>query len=527
MKKTVKINLGGVVFTLDDDAYQALKTYLDTIISHFRDQEEGKEIIEDIEARMAELFQAKVSEKKQVITLQDVNDVIEIMGTPEELFEEEETEEETGGAKGKGKRRQNRRLYRDPDNAILGGVASGLAAWFGVEPWLVRLLLVIFTLPFQVFVIVYIILWIVLPKAETAAQKLEMRGEKVTVSNIEKTVKEEYEGVKENVKRVKDSKEFKKTRNVLDEIFHVIGRIFLVIFKVVLFIIGISFIIAGITAIMGLVGALFFSHSFFPVQLWQGTYFYNLDEFFGFFTHPANITIFTMALFLTIIIPVIALIYGGIKMIFRFKAKDKTIGLIALVLWILSVIFLVTMIAYEGSNFLNAESQKESEYLEEFDSDTLKISIQTDPGITGFNDSWFLKPKDEWNIISGEERIYGKIDLDIEYTDEDEFEIVIFKQSQGRTRMEAAVNASHIEYSYFQDGPDLVLDPFFSLEKDYKWRAPDTEVNILVPEGKYIYIDKTTQNFLDDVDHIDRAKNWKLPGKTWLMTEDGLEQLKN
>jgi len=522
MKKTVKINLGGLIFNLDEDAFQVLKNYLDAISSHFRDQEEGKEIIEDIEGRIAELFQSKVSEKKEVITLQDVNDVIEIMGKPEELFEEEETEGEKTGTNGKGQRKRNRKLYRDPDNAILGGVASGLAAWFGIEAWIVRLLLVIFTIPFQVFVIVYIILWIVLPTAETAAQKLEMRGEKVTVSNIEKTVKEEYEVVKDNVKRVKQSKEFKKTRTVLDEIFHVIGRIFLVILKIVLFIIGISFIIVGISVVMGLTGLVFFRHSFFPIEMWHGTY-YSLSEFFGFFTSPANITIFTMAMFFAVIIPVIALIYGGIKLIFRFKAKDKMIGLTALVLWILSLIFLITMTAYEGRNFMNSGWNKESEYLEEFNSDTLYLSMQSDPGIPGFNDSWFYDDNDDWHVITGEDRVYGKIDLDIEYTDGDEFEIVIYKTSPGRSRLQTSVYAGHIEYDYLQDGSSLILDPYFSISKEYNWRAPDTEVNILVPEGKYLFLDKTTQAFLDDVDKVDNDSLWKLPGKTWLMTEEGLE----
>src|SRR4030043_1455514 len=139
MKKTVKINLGGLVFTLDEDAYQELKNYLDSISSRFRDMKEGNEIISDIENRIAEIFQSRVNEKKEVITLQDVNDVISIMGKPEDFYDAEE-EPDSSTKRTDYTRKENRKLYRDPENAIFGGVAAGLAAYFGIETWIVRLL---------------------------------------------------------------------------------------------------------------------------------------------------------------------------------------------------------------------------------------------------------------------------------------------------------------------------------------------------------------------------------------------------
>ncbi|MCK5465634.1 MAG: PspC domain-containing protein, partial [Bacteroidales bacterium] len=211
MKTTVKINLSGQIFNLDDDAYQALKDYLDSISKRFRNMEEGAEIISDIESRIAELFQSKISDKKEVITIEDVNDVIAIMGQPEDFLEEEGMDGEAGASYAK--RKKSKKYYRDGDNAIAGGVCSELGAYFGIENWLMRLLWVIFFFATGggPLLILYVVLWIAVPKAMTAAEKLEMRGEKVTVSNIEKTVKEEYETVKENVKegyeKVKTSKE--------------------------------------------------------------------------------------------------------------------------------------------------------------------------------------------------------------------------------------------------------------------------------------------------------------------------------
>lgn len=519
MKKTVKINLSGIVFNLDEDAYQELKSYLDSIISRFRDMEEGNEIISDIESRIAEIFQTKVSDKKQVITLDDVNEVIAIMGRPEDFYDAETMEPDTTLGKEDYSRKRHRKLYRDPDNAILGGVAAGLAAYFGIEAWIIRLLLVILTFPIQVIPIIYIILWIVVPKAETAAQKLEMRGEKVTVSNIEKTVKEEYDTVKENMKRVQHSKEYKRTKSVFAEIFHVLGQIILVFLKIILIIIGISFIIAGIAAIMGLTSVFFFRHALFPVDIWPPIHIYPLGDMFHFLSDPGAITLFSFALFMTIAIPIIALIYGGIKLIFRFKANDRAIGLTGLVLWLLSVIFLITLFVYEGSNFATSGQRSEGEYLEPFDSDTLRLSMHNDPGIKGFREEWYDEDDDEWYIISDETKIYGKIDLDIEFSDDKQFEVIVKKRSQGRSRISAIVNAENTSYRFTQDGATLILDPYFSLSKVYKWRSPETEILLRVPEGKYICLDNNTKYFLDDIEALPASQVQNAAGKTLIMKE--------
>ena len=112
MKKTIKINLSGLVFTLDEDAYQELKNYLDSISSRFRDLKEGNEIISDIESRIAEIFQSKVSDKKEVITIEDVNEVISIMGKPEDFYD---AEEEYGYI------HQKNRLYKERKQEALPG----------------------------------------------------------------------------------------------------------------------------------------------------------------------------------------------------------------------------------------------------------------------------------------------------------------------------------------------------------------------------------------------------------------------
>jgi phage shock protein PspC (stress-responsive transcriptional regulator) len=528
MKTTIKINLSSQIFTLDEDAYQMLKDYLDAISKRFRDMEEGNEIITDIESRIAELFQSRVSEKKEVITMEDVKEVIDIMGHPEDFDEGDEAEYETG--RGKRREKKTRKYYRDPDNAIFGGVASGLAAYFGIEVWLMRLLWVIFFLAtaFGVVTILYIVLWIAVPKAKTASEKLEMKGEKVTVENIEKTIKEEYVTVKENVKegykKVKDSKELRKTKNVLDEIGSVIGKILLVFLKIILAIIGVTFIISGLAVLAGLSIGFFFRNALFPVDIF-GSEFLSYQELFGVLGDPTNLTFISIALFFVIAIPLIALVYAGIKMLFRFEAKDRVIGLTALVLWILSLIFLISMAAFEGWHFNDYGRSSSTHDLQGFPSDTLFVAISDDPGIEGFNDRWYFTYDETWHVISGHDKVYGKIELDIEPAGIDDFEISVRKNSQGRTRAEAAINAEKLDYQWRQEGADLILDPYFSLEKPNKWRVPGTRVTIMVPLGKYIRLDRNTRYFLDNVESVDDERYDVLAGNIWVMTEEGLGQV--
>lgn len=211
MKKTVTTNISGRVFYIDEDAYSRLKSYLGKIEHWFKNKESGQEIIADIESRIAEIFENKVDPTQGVITLEMVEEVINTMGEPED-FEGDEPKEEKTTTTALVKPRK--RLYRDIDNRVFGGVCSGIGAYFNIDPVVVRIIFAI--LPFISFgaiVPIYIILWIALPPAITTAQKLEMRGEHITISNIEKSIQKEYEEMKKNFSKVKESKAYKKSEN--------------------------------------------------------------------------------------------------------------------------------------------------------------------------------------------------------------------------------------------------------------------------------------------------------------------------
>lgn len=199
MKKTVSVNLGGFVFNIDEDAYNELQVYLSLIESHFEREKGRQEIIDDIEARIAELFKAKTGGGKEVINADDVQEVIKILGKPEEMGEGESTEFEQDEPY-TNSYRSYRRIYRDADNRIIGGVCSGLAAYWHFDPLILRIIFIVAFLGFGVGLFIYLILWIVIPEAKTIAQKLEMRGEPVTASNIGKAVKNEFNNFRKNMK---------------------------------------------------------------------------------------------------------------------------------------------------------------------------------------------------------------------------------------------------------------------------------------------------------------------------------------
>jgi len=194
MKKTINTNINGINFIMDDDAYAALNTYLNSIKSHFKSKKGSDEIISDIESRIAELFQQMLNDKKQVLNMDDVKQVKEQMGQPSD-FDQDTEEEPVYYAKTSS---SHKRLYRDINDRMIGGVCSGLGAYFNVDTVWIRLIFVIAILS-GVSALAYIILWIIIPAARTVSERLEMRGDPVNISNIEKSIREELNEIRDKV----------------------------------------------------------------------------------------------------------------------------------------------------------------------------------------------------------------------------------------------------------------------------------------------------------------------------------------
>ena len=194
MNKVMNINIGGIVFHVDEAAYEKLKKYLRDIARHFKNSDSGEEIIIDIEARIVELFQKKLNSKKEVITMEDVVEVIAIMGKPSDFDDDGNDDHHDNNVIQLGRKR----LFRDIDNRMIGGVCSGLSAYFNVDTVWFRLAFVIATIS-GLSILAYVILWIIIPPARTISEKLEMQGDPVTISNIEKSFRDEMDGLRDKL----------------------------------------------------------------------------------------------------------------------------------------------------------------------------------------------------------------------------------------------------------------------------------------------------------------------------------------
>ena len=317
MKKTLTVNLNNIVFHIDDDAYEMLQTYLSEIADHFQSDDERTEIMNDIEARIAELFNEKLQKNKNVINLTDVQEIIEVMGKPSQYTGDDEEPEVSPKTD---KKQKSRRFYRDPENAILGGIAGGLAAYFNLDVTLIRIILVVLVFLGVGFIIpIYIVVWFVAPAALTSSQRLEMQGEDVTVENIKTEVN--------NVKNYMESEKFKESaQGVGERVLEILRWFFKIIFGFVGAIIG----IVGIVVIGALILALFLL--IFEPAVLNG---FAPDLYSNWaLLSPDKMILLVLSLILLIGSPIFLLIYWGTHMVAGRRNTSHTASWVVLVLWL-------------------------------------------------------------------------------------------------------------------------------------------------------------------------------------------------
>ncbi|MCF8359562.1 MAG: PspC domain-containing protein [Prolixibacteraceae bacterium] len=499
MKKKLTINIRGIVFHIDEDAYDKLKTYLSKLYSHFNKEEGGAEIVNDIESRIAELFSERINENRKVVDFGMVENIIEIIGMPEDIARETNTGETAdNGSSSKTYHYQSRpkRLYRDPESTVIGGVCSGLSYFLNLDKALVRVLfVVVFLITSGLALFVYLILWIAVPLARTTSQKFEMKGESINVENIGKTVKDDVSATKESTEKSRpdyirrdetNSREGKRAGSVLAGIL------------------GVFFIVVSLLGIMGLIAGIVLSWkaaAMLPVfvpGLHGATYFNFL------FTYET----FTALMFSSLLvagIPLLMIMYAGTKMLFNYKSNSRVIVLTALGFWILGIIIAIGSTVGAIGKLSSNATLKEKQKID-ITSDTIYVEIDEEK-YAGFYES-----KIELNnakvLTNGNDEILVIQPLfDVEKSRTGETEMVFAKQARGKNYDKARIIAEKIESDVTIAGNRIILNPWFEVGKKDKWRSQSLDLTLMLPEGKVVYFN---ENLLPVMDNIDNNSGlWK------------------
>jgi len=527
MKKTLTVNISGVVFHIDEDAYNVLNDYLQSIKQHFARTEGGDEIVSDIEARIAEMLKERIGDEKQVITIDDIEEVIKVIGQPSEFGEEIGEEPTSHKTDSNGKK--TKRLYRDPDNEILGGVCGGMGAYFRTDPVWFRIAFVVACLPgLGTPLLIYIILWAIIPEANTATEKLEMKGEKVNISNIEKSIREEIDNLKNKFSDFTQQakRSYKKKRGEHSSDFQgvgtAIGRVLEVFVKIILVFVGIILLIVGISLILAFLGALFgFGNQIFIV-----------DSELIYISFPAMVDLilgsvgsnmfFTVGLVLFLGIPLFMLLYGGVKLIFGLE-RTRFVGITAFNLWIIGLILCGYYSFKIAKSFSQHGVHQETVSVDVPKSSPLILDVGSDKlydRIYRYEDYVEI---DEANMILTtveDDMFYGIPQLEIENSTNDYIELEIFYRARGKSERHASERAERIVYQFNADDSMITFDPFFKLDDHEIWRKQQVDIVLKVPEGYYLQFSDDMYKILNNRHH----SAYKLSGETWQMTETGLEE---
>ncbi len=573
MKKVININFQGRVVPIEETAFELLKQYTDSLRMYFANEEGRDEIINDIESRIGELFQERITKGSTCITDDDVNAIIINMGRPKDLADAESDQPKDSytsqNANSYSEYNQNifarKRLYRDANNKIIGGVCSGIAAYFNIEPIIVRLLFIfsgvgffaylllwafvpssdnvqngvrkrlyrnpddkmiagvcsgiasyfnisvwipriVFLIPFISFLfrwghvgplyfpnflsfsfspgslIIYIILWLVIPEAHSTSEKLEMKGEKVDLNSIKNSVIEEMKDVQQRMGKMgKEAKEFAQQKGQMlgSEIGYAAkktGRSFgdIIVFLVKAF----GYFIIGCVALSLIV--LLFSVAVVAIGLfplkgyilndgWQSIYAWGSLLFF-------------------IGIPVIGIITFIIRRFAKIKSKNNLMRYSFLALWLLGVFCFVSLIVSVGRDFRSANTINEQDVAVS-NSGIKKLEVSSFPSNRFYGTNNFLHFEPFANF--DEDTVYiNNVQIRIIKSLNDSFKVTLIKMCNGRTRKFADTLADKINYNINQVDSMLYIDKGITITRQDKFRNQQVIVTIAVPVGKIININR-------------------------------------
>lgn len=491
MNKTVNINLAGIFFHIDEDAYLKLSRYLEAIKRSFTDSQGRSEIISDIEARIAELFSERIQNEKQVVGMPLVDKVISIMGQPEDYLVDDEIFEDEPQPKYSYRSTTAKKLFRDTDNSYIGGVSSGLGHYLGIEAIWLRLLWILLAIGSGgTFIFVYLVFWALVPEAKTTSEKLYMTGEPINISNIERKIKDNFDTVSENLKNVDFQKQGNRIKSSSQTFFDTLGNIVMFILRIAAKFVGIILMITGISVLIGLIIALF------TVGILDSIAIPGID--FLDVANTADIPIWLMSflLFFAIGIPFFFIFYAGLKILVN---NLKSIGNIAkyslLGIWVLAMIgLLITGIRQATEQAYDTQVTLSEQQLDIKAKDTLFLQMNAHDDYNKY-----LRRSDNFRVykINQDSSIIASrnVRFIVRSTEDSISKLVVKGFASGSAYNLAQQRAEAVNYDFDFDGSHLRLDSFFTTNAKNKMANQKIEVLLYLPVKSILYAEDTTNSF--------------------------------
>ncbi len=494
MNKTLDINIANQIFHIDENAYKVLKNYLDAIKSYLANETSRDEIIQDIESRIAELFIERMISDKQVINTEDVKEIIKIMGEPKDynISDDEDNQQKQSFQK------INKKLYRDKEQSYISGVSAGLGHYLGIDVVWVRLLWILFAiLSFGWAILIYILLWILVPEAKTTAEKLAMKGEPINLSNIEKKIKEGYDNVSGKIKDVDVKKHSKQAQSNISSFFSELEKVILKIGKALVKVIGFFLMLfSG----LGLLSLLFTALGLGGVGLFGNINLVEsgIIEMDGLLYQGIPTWLVIVATFIALAIPLILIFILSLKMLFsNLRRISRTFIISIVILWILSIATLI----FIGIN----SSFKERVSGEIVNTTSLNLSAQDTlsikmKGNLNYTVTPFKHNQEKITYDENDNKILydSNVDIKFNHTSDDVAYVRVSKWTYAFDEKKARNKASLISYNYIIENNEITLDSYFLSPTELRENFLGVDIDIYIPEYVKISLDENTNYFVEN-----------------------------
>lgn len=458
MNKSITISLGGLAFFIEESAYEQLQKYIDSVRNSLRHDDDKEEIITDVETRIAELFKTYLGTNREVVNDNDVQQIISVLGTPEQINDFETETPETNHKEPEHQPR--RKLYRDIDDKFIGGVCSGLSHYTGIDVLWIRItaLILLFSGFASALVVVpYLVLLILVPEAKTVSEKLEMRGKPITFDSIKNW--SEFEKI--------GSKAGKSIETMFDSVGSILGKI-----------IGIGFILASIA----LIGATI-TFSFYADFIDQIPF-----QFFD--TEWKKIAAYSLSYFI-ILVPAISFLFIGIRLLFKntqFKLSP-VFSSITLILWIIAIFALVNLSLFNYSHFNNETVEKRIRVeLREIQADTITVHATNYQNLIKFGGKpFFFNDNGRARNIEGDTLIIEiKNEMEIIQSTDNLYHMDITYVTHIADRENARIALNNIQYKFNIIDDTVYMNTYLKVPKSEKYNNQEVRVTLYVPDGKYL-----------------------------------------